>query len=267
MDFLSSVCNKVGIQIIATTHSLHLLERISELKSEKGRVGQFNTVYLKKVDGEVCVEESPTFEKITNNLNVIIGKKSPQVKIPVYTEDKECIHFSKALLGQKFKNLQFPEITLGCGNLIQLGQKKVESFSFPNSIVILDGDARPQVTKARLKNFICLPGDVNPEGMLAKFLSGLSDKSPFWEDKVKGYCKQVCFKEYRLNDIQSCRIKAKKWYNQQLDSGAWGRQARNAFKYLLESIPDANAALFDFLWESLLWFDAVATHFENFHLQ
>ncbi len=30
---------------------------------------------------------------------------------------------------------------------------------------------------------------------------------------------------------------------------------------------DANAALFDFLWESLLWFDAVATHFENFHLQ
>lgn len=238
LDVLAAVCKKYDIQIVATTHSLHLLERVSELKSEKGRDKQFNTVYLTKIDGDVCAEECPSIEKITNNLNVAIGKKAIVTKIPIYTEDKECIHFVKAMLGLKFKNIFFPEITLGCGNLIQLGQKKLISFTFPNAIVILDGDARDKVKKARLKNYICLPGEVNPESMLANFLSGLSDKSCFWEEKVVGYSKQVCFKDYSLKDILANRINAKKWYNQQLDSGAWGRQASNAFSYLLKSIPN-----------------------------
>ncbi len=74
--------------------------------------------------------------------------------------------------------------------------------------------------------------------MLANFLYELSDKSTFWEEKVVGYSKQVCFKDYSLKEIRSSRVKAKEWYNQQLTSGAWGREARNAFKYLLDSIPD-----------------------------
>ncbi|WP_027670527.1 AAA family ATPase [Rheinheimera baltica] len=238
LEFLSSVCSKSDIQIIASTHSLHLLEKICELKSSKGREKQFNTIYLTKVDGEVCAEESPSFEKITYNLNAAIGKKISVPRIPVYTEDKECIHFTKALLGQKFKGLDFPGITMGCGNLIQLGQKKVASFTSPNSIVVLDGDARDKVKGAKLKNYICLPGKINPEGMLANFLFELSDKSTFWEEKIAGYSKQVCFKDYALKEIRASRVKAKEWYNQQLESGAWGREARNAFNYLLESIPD-----------------------------
>ena len=260
IDVLSSICKKHDIQIIATTHSLHMLERISELKSGKGRKEQFNTVYLKKVDSEVCAEESPSFEQITYNLNVTIGKAAKVPKILVYTEDKECIHFAKALLGNKFKNLQFPDISLGCGNLIQLGQKKVTSFASPNAIVILDGDARDKIKKARLKNYICLPGELNPEGMLANFLSELSDKSPLWEEKVEGYSKQVCFREYRLNDILGCRVKAKEWYNQQLDSGAWGRQGRNAFKYLIESIPEGKESFeegFRKVYESTTYTDKV----------
>ena len=245
LEVLSSVCKKNAIQIIATTHSLHLLERISKLKSDKGREEQFNTVYLKKVDGDVHIEESPCFEKMTHNLNVTIGKKASVPKVFVYTEDKECIHFTKALLGQKFKNLKFPEITMGCGNLIQLGQKKVSSFCPPNSIVVLDGDTRDKVQKSKLKNYICLPGELNPEGMIANFLSDLSDNSLFWEEKVEGYSKQICFKDFTLNEIRSCRSKAKLWYNQQLDSEAWGRQARNAFKYLLESIPDEKQRFLD----------------------
>ncbi|OHU91847.1 MULTISPECIES: AAA family ATPase [Pseudoalteromonas] len=237
LDVLASICNRLRIQVIATTHSLHMLERISELKNRKGRDKQFNTVYLKKVDGEVWAEESPCFEKIAYNLNVTIGKQVAVPKIPVYTEDQECIHFCKALIGNRFKNLVFPDLKLGCNNYIQLGKVKVDSFSFPNSIVVLDGDACVNVQKARLRNYICLPGDLNPEGMLATFLSDLSDKSPFWEEKVDGYSKQVCFKDYKLKEILGDRVKAKCWYNQQLDSGAWGRQARNAYKYLIASIP------------------------------
>ncbi|WP_442960163.1 AAA family ATPase [Pseudoalteromonas sp. UCD-33C] len=238
LEFLASICNKLNLQIIATTHSLHMLEKISELKNAKGRNQQFNTAYLKKVDGEVQIEESPSFEKITYNLNVTIGKKQPKLEVPVYTEDKECIHFCKALIKNRFKGLKFSDLTMGCNNYIQLGKKKVQSFSFPNSIIVLDGDTREKVKKAKLKNFICLPGDLNPEGMLANFLTTLPDKSAFWESKVDGYSKQVCFKDYKLNDILSSREKAKLWYNQQLDTGAWGLQARSAFNLLIQSIPD-----------------------------
>ncbi|OZB99470.1 hypothetical protein BBP29_01760 [Alteromonas macleodii] len=238
LEILSSLCKKNNIQLIATTHSLHLLEKISELKSVKGRSSQFNTVYLKKVDGQVVAEESPTFDRITHNLNVASGKKSNIPKTTIYTEDKECVHFIKAILKQKFKNLFFPDINLGCANLIQLGIKKVPSFSLPNSIVVLDGDASNDVAKAKLKNYICLPGNVRPEALLANFLDGLSDTSPFWEEKVPHYSKQVCFRNFSLAEINNCRNKAKEWYNQQLDTGAWGQNARNALNYYLASIPE-----------------------------
>lgn len=238
LEFLSTICKRYDIQIIATTHSLHLLEKIYELKREKGRDNQFNTVFLRKVEREIQLEENPSFEQVVHNLNVSIGKNQKAPKIPVYTEDQECIHFAKAILGNKFKDLQFPDISLGCGNLIQLGQKKVTSFSSPNAIVVLDGDVREKVKRSRLKNYICLPGQLNPEGMLAQFLLQLPDDSPFWEGKVANYTKQFCFKDYRLQDILGSRETAKSWYNQQLETGAWGRQARHAFKYLLETIPD-----------------------------
>lgn len=240
LDILSSVCGKNNIQIIATTHSLHLLERISELKSKKGRKKQFNTVYLKKVDGMVTVKESPSYEQIVYNLNVATQRKTSVAKISVYTEDKECIQFTKAILGRNFKNLTFPDISLGCGNLINLGRMKVISFSFPNSIVVVDGDARKDVKKIKLKlkNYICLPGELSPERMLAKFLSDLSDTSTFWNEKVQGYSKQVCFRDHALKDIETDRVQAKEWYRQHLDSGAWGQQASNVYKYFLTTIPD-----------------------------
>lgn len=237
LEFLPAMCKQFNIQIIATTHSLHLLEKVSELKSTRGRDAQFNTVYLKKINDRIQVQESPSFEEIAHNLNVTIGKAIKVKKIPVYTEDSEGIHFTKALLGRSFSNLDFVDITFSCDNIIELGKKKIGSFSFPNAIVILDGDASKKVEKARLKNYVCLPGNFNPETMLANFLFNLSDDSSFWEDRVAHYSKQVCFKDYTLADIQGCRNKAKAWYNKQLDSGAWGRQSANAFKYLLNSIP------------------------------
>lgn len=247
LESLSAFCSNYRIQIIATTHSLHLLEKIEELKKSKGRGNHFNTVYLKKVDNQVTVHESPSFEKIVHNLNVTIGRKVKKSKIVVYTEDNECIHFTKAILGRKFKDLSFPEINFGSGNLIELGQKKVDSFSHPNAIVVLDGDARFKLSKFRLKNYICLPSSQSPERLLANFLFNLSEASQFWEEKVDYYSKQICFGEYSVEDISSCRIKAKKWYNAQLDTGAWGRQASNAYKYLLETVSnDKNEFLNEF---------------------
>lgn len=245
LEVLCRLCKKENIQLIATTHSIHLLEKISELKAERGREKQFNTIYLKKVDGYVEIAESPNFEQIVNNLNVSINKHIPVRKLPIYTEDKECMQFVKAMLGRKFKNLEFLDISLGCTNLIQLGVKKVPSFAYNNSIIVLDGDARQDLKNKRLKNFICLPGELNPESLLANYLNNLSDKNAFWEERTVGYSKQFCFSNYKLQDIISDRVKAKKWYREQLETNAWGQNGTALYKHYLKTIPDELASFLD----------------------
>lgn len=238
LELLSKFCEQAKIQLIATTHSLQLLEKIEELKESKNRSQDFNTVYLTKQDEHVIIEESPSFSSIIGNLNLKMGIKPIIKKIPIYTEDEECIHFVKAILGRQFSNLTYPKVKLGCNNYIELGKKKVPNFTLPNSIIVLDGDAQKSVKKSKLKNFICLPGILNPESMLANFLHNLSDTSPFWKERHDDYCKQICFGDYTLDEITNCRVKAKKWYNSQLslEGNVWGQQASLVFRYFLKTI-------------------------------
>ncbi|HCH6405834.1 TPA: AAA family ATPase [Vibrio parahaemolyticus] len=244
LELLASISSKDNIQIIATTHSLQMLEKLSELKNSRGRSQQFNTVYLTKQDNLILVDEAPSFEDILHNLNVSIGRSEIVKQLSVYTEDKECIQFTKALLqGNKF-NLKYEPLTMGCNNYLELGRKKVPSFQHPNSIVVLDGDVRGKLPKgpATLKNYICLPGELNPESLLADFLDSLPDAHPFWKQKKNHYSHQVCFRNFDVEEIKANRDTAKKWYLEQVESGAWGRGANNIYKHYLTTIPEARKA-------------------------
>ncbi|MEZ8011677.1 AAA family ATPase [Vibrio splendidus] len=246
LDLLASISKREKIQVIATTHSLQMLERLSELKEARGRNEQFNTVYLTKEDNTILIDEAPPFEEILHNLNVSIGNAPPEKvsKLSIYTEDKECIQFAKALLkGNKF-NLSYEPLSLGCNNYLELGRKKVPNFTHPNSIIILDGDVRGKLPKGRgkLKNYLCLPGELNPESLLADFLDGLPDVHPLWKEKVARYSHQVCFRRHDIEDIKSDRDIAKEWYREQLASGAWGGNASNIYKHYLAAIPEQKEA-------------------------
>jgi len=244
---LCKFCSDYGIQVIATTHSLSMLEEAALIKAVPARANQINTIYLIKQNDQVIVKESLTFEKITNHLNVSLGK-SINPKISIFTEDNETKDFTRAILGRKFKNLEFIDCTLGCENLISLSKKKVPSFIFPNSIVILDGDTSKNMTKSKLSNFICLPGNDSPEKVLASFLSNLDDDDPFWISKVDSYSKQICFRNYKPQDIMSDRVKAKAWYIEQKKSNAWGHRAAAAIykRYLVDHKAEKNHFISNF---------------------
>lgn len=237
LDTFKVFCKDYKIQIVATTHSLQLLEKADKLK--KSRAKQYKTVYLKKEDGMIVVDDNLDFERIIHHLNLSVGKKAPSVpKLPIYTEDPECIHFVRALIGRNFPNISYSNLKFGCGNYIQLSTKKIPDFTFPNSIIVLDGDAAPRLVGKRLKNFICLPGELNPEGMLATFLHNLSHSDPFWKSKDPDYSHQHCFLDFTLDEILADRNQAKLWYNQQLDTGFWGQHANLLYKRFLLTIPD-----------------------------
>jgi AAA15 family ATPase/GTPase len=236
LESFIDICKDYSIQVIATTHSLELLKKADELTRKRGK--KFKIIYLIKKDGKVFIDDNLKYERILHNLNLSLGiVPPPKPKLTIYTEDPECIHFTKALLGRNIKNISYSDISMGCGNYIQLARKKVPPFVFPNSIVILDGDAAPQLKGKRLKNFICLPGEINPESTLAKFLHALPETDSFWTIKNPDYSKQHCFYDFTLEEILSKRGLAKAWYNRQLGTGNWGQNANLLYKRYLESEP------------------------------
>ena len=231
LKVLRKYASDLKLQIFFTTHSLSLLEATDELcketKSHPETSNQIRIIYLKHSDDQVLIKSDVDFNGIALDLNVIAETPHKRKnKITVYVEDKETEIFVKAILKQKlYGYLNFVDATFSCSSLIELVNKKVPAFSYPYSIIFLDGDVRKdKANKKKLsvvRNVLLLPGDDSPERLVAKYLYNLSDTDPLWNNISNGYTKQVCFREFSFDRILADREDAKKWFNQQLQY--WGR--------------------------------------------
>lgn len=234
-DSLINFASKFKIQIIFTTHSLTILEQVDKVQSDIKRKEQVKLMFLTKEDGKINIKKDTNYQYIKNYLNRTLTGKPKSKKIDLYTEDKEGAIFVKSLIGQKTKYVNFVDVSLGCGNIIQLASVKVPSFSFPNSIIVLDGDVKGEsklYSKVmKLKNILLLPTNQSPEQLLANFLDKLSDTHSLWSEIDETFDHGYCFQEFSNDEIQTDREKAKKWFNTHLPN--WGRNASkvlNAWK-------------------------------------
>ncbi|MCF6159121.1 MAG: ATP-binding protein [wastewater metagenome] len=229
IEALRKFSSQLKIQIVFTTHSLNILEKVCEWQDDSTISGQIKVVYLQKSGTKVKAIESISYEVIKNNLNVALSVKQITKKIPVFTEDKEGEVFLRAMIKRKSSVLQFIYCTLGCDNLIELARKKIVGFRFPESLIVLDGDVKTEVLKMRRinqnENILVLPGNKSPERLIAEFLHSLPDESPLWDKIHEGYTKQYVFRNYSLKEIQTYRDKAKEWFNSQRQY--WGRNCAN----------------------------------------
>lgn len=231
LKVLRKYASDLNLQIFYTTHSLSLLEATDELcketKSRPETSNQVRIIYLKHSDDQVLIKSDVDFNSIVLDLNVIAETPHKRKnKITVYVEDKETEIFVKAILKQKlYGYLNFVDATFSCSSLLELVNKKVPAFSYPYSIIFLDGDVRKdKANKKKLsaaRNVLLLPGDDSPERLVAKYLYNLSDTDSLWNIISNGYTKQVCFREISFDRILADREDAKKWFNQQLQY--WGR--------------------------------------------
>lgn len=231
LKVLRKYASDLKLQIFYTTHSLSLLEATDELcketKSRPETSNQVRIIYLKHSDDQVLIKSDVDFNSIVLDLNVIAETPHKRKnKITVYVEDKETEIFVKAILKQKlYGYLNFVNATFSCSSLIELVNKKIPAFSYPYSIIFLDGDVRKDKTNKKklsaARNVLLLPGDDSPERLVAKYLYNLSDTDPLWNNISNGYTKQVCFKEILFDRILADREDAKKWFNHQLQY--WGR--------------------------------------------
>lgn len=235
LKVLRKYASKLDLQIFFTTHSLSLLKATDELcqetKSRPETSNQVRITYLKHSDSQILIKNDVDYNSIYLDLNVIADTPHKRKnKITAYFEDKEAEIFVKAILKQKLYGcLNFVNATFSCSSLMGLVNQKVPAFSYPYSIVFIDGDVRKDKAKLKLlsttRNVLLLPGEESPERMLAKYLYDLSDTDSLWANISNGYTKQFCFKEISYDQIntagESGRQNAKKWFNLQLQY--WGR--------------------------------------------
>lgn len=238
---LLSFSDKYHVQIMMTTHSLPLIKKAfdkeEEFSGKEATKDKVRVIYLEKKDRKIVVENGITYESIKNRLNV----NSPKVtedssKISVFCEDLEAQQIARFLLKDFSKSLKFENVKLSCNELINLVEAKVESFSFPNSIVILDGDVKNDEGKLkkikRFKNIMCLPTCYSPEQMLAHYLENLSDENILWGKINTDYLKDVCFRGYLPQSIYRDRVQAKSWFNHQESKygKSWCRKVLSSWK-------------------------------------
>jgi hypothetical protein len=177
---------------------------------------------LKREDDFIKIKENFSIEDIKDDLHVTlsrIGKKTN--KIALFTEDKECEIFLKGLIKRNRASLlDFVQCTMGCDSYLELIKRKVKGFNFPESIICFDGDVKLENKKLKqintFKNTIILPGSLSPERVLANMLNKEKDSSKIWNEIQSRYTKQICFKDYTIEEILKDRYKAKDWFKSQM---------------------------------------------------
>ena len=228
---------KFNIQIIFTTHSLSLLEeacrQYQESQNHRKSKGQIQVLYLEKQDDQVILTNVKCYQTIKNRLNVVTSHNLPK-KLTVFTEDAEGQVFVKNLIPFKWRShFSFEVSSLGKDQYLDLVTRKTTPFLLPNSCIILDGDATDKVSRMNWlkigssKNVFCLPGTRSPECVLAEYLyNEVRDANPFWSSLNNDYSRQVCFRDYTIEEIRADRIKAKEWFNSQ--TAIWGKVSNKA---------------------------------------
>lgn len=241
LELLRKVSSKYKIQIIFSTHSLILLEACYNHSIDSKIKDQIKLVYLKREDDFIKIKENFSIDEIKDDLHVTlsnIGKNT--TKITTFTEDKECEIFLKGLLKHKSSLLDFVQCTMGCDSYMELIKRKVKGFNFPESIVCFDGDVELDSKKNRqinsFKNTIVLPGSLSPERVLANMLNQEKDASEIWNKIQHGYSKQICFRDYTIEEVLGDRNKAKEWFKGQMKY--WGKGCSRVINIWIAQNPE-----------------------------
>ena len=221
-EFLFRFASDYKLQIIFTTHSMTVLEKIKERKYKEDA----ELVYLYERGGKVEVHANPSVSEMRNHLNAVARKPSDPKKITVYCEDDVGRNFAKSLLG--------PTLTYAVDFNSKFGSVSAEHYhlfvdagiaEFTSALIVLDGDKKTKSGRtAAKKNMVilppnCIPTPTCPEKLFYDYLRSLPDTDEFWSTELDGHTKETCFRNYENTPANVDQYK--KWYNEQKEY--WGR--------------------------------------------
>lgn len=184
IELLIKECDDLNIQVIMTSHSPTIIEKIHELSQIYQR--KFKTIYLSNAHGTVEVKENYSWTDIYADLMVQTVDIAPNLSLPkvnVYFEDREGYDlFNLIFYRNHLKQLitTLDDISLGCGNYLHLIKHKIPEFT-KKSLIVLDGDVENTET---VDSVILLPSPLAPDKIVFEFLYNLPANDPLWVNKI-----------------------------------------------------------------------------------
>lgn len=140
LDLLCEVCTGLGLQVIATTHSLFLLQRALESPMRQ----HTKVIYLANSDGRISLENPARFGDISDRLKVkaTLPPAEAKKKVSVVFEDEEGQHLFQQICGTKLRNYISVGNTraFGAGDLKNLGVLSTKLPALQDVILVPDGD-------------------------------------------------------------------------------------------------------------------------------
>ena len=193
LEFLISAAEKYGLQIIATTHSLYMLQ----LALKSSLRPDISVLHLERHGKQVVCKNDATYEMIADFLKVESTVYKEKEKTVVMLEDDLAKKLFNFLLGGELVNyITIPDGHI-CGQL--LGRLAlIETSCFRTSLFVLDGDLSSTIPNSlKVKNLLALPSKDAIEKEMYFLLDALDSESIFWSNtKFPTYSKDVCFKNH-----------------------------------------------------------------------
>jgi predicted ATPase len=228
LALLCEASKKLDLQIVATTHSLRLLEDAYQSRLNR----DIELLHLANRDGVIAMEEFQTYQEVADHLRVEVTspRKKPD-KVSVVFEDDEGRFLFQQICGSKLRNYIACANTssLGAGQLKNLAEMSKKLPVLESAIFIPDGDMAKQWPKPP-RNLLALPGRERPETLVYKHLFSMRDSDPFWKECGSTYTKQFALTSKGGTSLNKGDDKrwVKNWYNEQ--RRYWGRGKQKPFK-------------------------------------
>lgn len=223
INFIYQEAQKIGIQVIFTTHSLSILRIINRyvLKNKN-----CNIIYLTTANIKLQMLVNPNFEMVENDMTITsFFDNISEKQVSIYSEDAEARWFIKRLLSEYSSRIRLVKYSDGCTKLLSLLENDPDYFK--NILFIFDGDMKETSQKYKnLKkdyaNIIKLPGTVRPESVIYNYLINLDSSHPLLIDHLEeGFTVRKIENEgpfsEKYSTIPDEREKFKHWFNDNLD--------------------------------------------------
>lgn len=137
-DYLYRKAKEIGIQVVFTTHSLHLLNHVATKTHEKNP--NIKLMYFSTARGNLEYFDNPSPERIENDLLNTMSTLRPSVEIPVITEDDAGRGFLRDIFESTKSefSLKYSEGPIACTTIAQIAA--LFPASFGNSVIVFDPD-------------------------------------------------------------------------------------------------------------------------------
>lgn len=243
LDELKSKARELHIQVVATTHSLVMLQHAhADIYNEKRKGIPLDQIIYLKGGKPLELLDASDFQGIYDDMHMKLRAETATPNVKVYVEDDEAALFLEAILtparrkvlARKTKfNIKVVSARVGCSNLV--GLLKADDY-FKTVVIVLDADTT-NVNAGGARNVVRLPFDALNSGK----------QSP--EVIIKAMCEKMCadgniYSETRKklrkiggstdyidlhilqrqrgeaeteNTVEADRDVAKNWFNRRLD--------------------------------------------------